>query len=42
MHASLKEGGRMAVVLDTGAASRGSGNTGLPAPDDSSSIADEW
>ncbi len=28
MAASLKEGGRMAVVLDTGAASRGSGNQG--------------
>jgi type I restriction enzyme M protein len=28
MAASLKEGGRMAVVLDTGAVSRGSGNTG--------------
>ena len=28
MHASLKENGRMAVVLDTGAVSRGSGNVG--------------
>jgi type I restriction enzyme M protein len=28
MVASLKDGGRMAVVLDTGAVSRGSGNTG--------------
>src|SRR5919202_2455310 len=28
MYASLKDGGRMAVVLDTGAVSRGSGNTG--------------
>jgi type I restriction enzyme M protein len=28
MHASLKDGGRMAVVLDTGAVSRGSGNQG--------------
>ena len=28
MYASLKEGGRMAVVLDTGAVSRGSGNRG--------------
>ena len=28
MYASLKDGGRMAVVLDTGAASRGSGNQG--------------
>jgi len=28
MLSSLKEGGRMAVVLDTGAVSRGSGNTG--------------
>ncbi len=28
MTSSLKEGGRMAVVLDTGAVSRGSGNTG--------------
>lgn len=28
MYASLLEGGRMAVVLDTGAASRGSGNKG--------------
>jgi type I restriction enzyme M protein len=28
MFASLKDGGRMAVVLDTGAVSRGSGNTG--------------
>jgi len=28
MHASLKEEGRMAVVLDTGAVSRGSGNVG--------------
>lgn len=28
MHASLLDGGRMAVVLDTGAASRGSGNKG--------------
>lgn len=28
MYASLNEGGRMAVVLDTGAASRGSGNQG--------------
>jgi type I restriction enzyme M protein len=28
MAASLKEGGRMAVVLDTGAVSRGSGNSG--------------
>lgn len=28
MFASLKEGGRMAVVLDTGAVSRGSGNQG--------------
>ena len=28
MFASLKDGGRMAVVLDTGAASRGSGNAG--------------
>jgi type I restriction enzyme M protein len=28
MEASLKDGGRMAVVLDTGAASRGSGNAG--------------
>jgi len=28
MYASMKEGGRMAVVLDTGAVSRGSGNTG--------------
>lgn len=28
MYASLKEQGRMAVVLDTGAVSRGSGNTG--------------
>ncbi len=28
MAASLKDGGRMAVVLDTGAVSRGSGNTG--------------
>ncbi len=28
MHASLKERGKMAVVLDTGAASRGSGNQG--------------
>lgn len=28
MHASLKEKGRAAVVLDTGAASRGSGNAG--------------
>jgi type I restriction enzyme M protein len=28
MHASLKDGGKLAVVLDTGAVSRGSGNTG--------------
>jgi type I restriction enzyme M protein len=28
MVASLKDDGRMAVVLDTGAVSRGSGNTG--------------
>ena len=28
MHASLKESGKMAVVLDTGAVSRGSGNAG--------------
>ena len=28
MFASLKDGGKMAVVLDTGAVSRGSGNTG--------------
>ena len=28
MYASLKDGGRMAVVLDTGAVSRGSGNQG--------------
>ncbi len=28
MYASLREGGRMAVVLDTGAVSRGSGNRG--------------
>jgi type I restriction enzyme M protein len=28
MFASLKEGGKLAVVLDTGAVSRGSGNTG--------------
>ncbi|MBC7252157.1 MAG: SAM-dependent DNA methyltransferase [Anaerolineae bacterium] len=28
MYASLKEGGKMAVVLDTGAVSRGSGNQG--------------
>jgi type I restriction enzyme M protein len=28
MYASLKEGGKMAVVLDTGAVSRGSGNRG--------------
>jgi len=28
MHASLNDGGRAAVVLDTGAASRGSGNAG--------------
>lgn len=28
MHASLKDNGKMAVVLDTGAVSRGSGNTG--------------
>ena len=28
IHASLKDGGRAAVVLDTGAASRGSGNAG--------------
>jgi type I restriction enzyme M protein len=28
MHESLRDGGRMAVVLDTGAVSRGSGNTG--------------
>jgi len=28
MHASLKDGGRMAVVLDTGAVARGSGNQG--------------
>jgi type I restriction enzyme M protein len=28
MHASLRDGGRMAVVLDTGAVSRGSGNQG--------------
>ena len=28
MHASLNDDGRMAVVLDTGAVSRGSGNTG--------------
>ena len=28
MHAALAPGGRMAVVLDTGAASRGSGNKG--------------
>ncbi|MFW6118900.1 MAG: N-6 DNA methylase [Planctomycetota bacterium] len=28
MHASLRDGGRMAVVLDTGAVSRGSGNAG--------------
>jgi type I restriction enzyme M protein len=29
MHASLNDGGRAAVVLDTGAASRGSGNAGV-------------
>lgn len=28
IHASLKPGGKMAVILDTGAASRGSGNVG--------------
>jgi len=28
MYSSLKDGGKMAVVLDTGAVSRGSGNTG--------------
>lgn len=28
MYASLRDGGKMAVVLDTGAVSRGSGNTG--------------
>jgi len=28
MHASLKDGGKLAVVLDTGSVSRGSGNTG--------------
>ncbi len=28
MHASLKDGGKLAVVLDTGAVSRGSGNAG--------------
>ena len=28
IHESLKENGRMAVVLDTGTVSRGSGNTG--------------
>lgn len=28
MFTSLKDNGRMAVVLDTGAVSRGSGNTG--------------
>jgi type I restriction enzyme M protein len=28
MYASLKEGGKLGVVLDTGAVSRGSGNTG--------------
>jgi len=28
MRASLKDGGKMAVVLDTGSVSRGSGNQG--------------